>query len=490
MITLREEKIMKLLNEQSKNIAEHVPERLKRISVLIMYRFAINGICDGMYICNRIANVCGQGDGEGIFTGDGTCSSREDYIRIARALRIAYASCIQFDDIEELADILETGELTYYKAMNSIDRQRRMIKKALKTMTGFEKEKLERRYDALTKTMRELAEDAREFRKAEKERGQITNVYVHKSLADQITRLLNTLPETEEDCFKEDDTITADKHFHNGKRISIELRGVKYEPGRGNLPYTQAVLYDNDTVLVKTERDIEFFKTWILEHDGIEYHAHVQPKTAVFMDAESRELNSIKNKNVKEMDYPKNLIYAVGVNDYKNLIHNVIALCENNLKDEQLKGLEHVISILNDTEQAAIRLYFEEKYTLRHAGELMNLSGERIRAIIAKALRKMRQEKNLNCILYGVTEAQKIESEKTEKIFATERPVREITLDEIKPSVRLYNALYRCGVKTLGELSDMTIERFRKIRNIGRNSEREAVELLNRYGLSFKDSSN
>lgn len=83
-----------------------VPEKLKQIASLIMFRFNIHGNCDGMYLCNVMANQSGSGDGCGIFNSDYVNPSvAADFIRNA------YKCNISSDDMEELTYIIEQADL-------------------------------------------------------------------------------------------------------------------------------------------------------------------------------------------------------------------------------------------------------------------------------------------------------------------------------------------------------------------------------------------
>lgn len=66
----RDQELADTLEEHFKRMFEghEVPGNIRRAACLAMYRFTINGICDGMYICNTIANESGCGDGQGNFT--------------------------------------------------------------------------------------------------------------------------------------------------------------------------------------------------------------------------------------------------------------------------------------------------------------------------------------------------------------------------------------------------------------------------------------
>ena len=106
-----------------------VPERLKDTAIAIMQRFTIYGICDGMYICNKIAHTCGIGDGNGIFTGDDITEIH----RVAEALQSAYGCNICKSDIEELEDIITTGKLNKEKAKRGIKKYISNCRKEMKT---------------------------------------------------------------------------------------------------------------------------------------------------------------------------------------------------------------------------------------------------------------------------------------------------------------------------------------------------------------------
>lgn len=92
--------------EEKEHFKKEVPEKIKQIASLIMFRFNIEGLCDGMYICNVMANCSGSGDGCGHFSSD--------YINTplaAAALRGAYGCNIYTSDMDELCQIIDTNDL-------------------------------------------------------------------------------------------------------------------------------------------------------------------------------------------------------------------------------------------------------------------------------------------------------------------------------------------------------------------------------------------
>lgn len=88
--------------------------------------------------------------------------------------------------------------------------------------------------------------------------------------------LLETEPETESDCFGEDESITYSATFQDGCRMCVDICGVQYEEGSSNLPYTQAVLYDQTgNQLSYTEPSDGIDGPWELEANGNTYVAVV-----------------------------------------------------------------------------------------------------------------------------------------------------------------------------------------------------------------------
>lgn len=95
-----------------------VPERLKNTALVIMNRFCIRGLCDGMYICNAIARTCGIGDGCFTFySGDIT-----DYPKVAAYLQSSYGCNIFVEDLPELEEILRTGKPDKEQALAGIQK--------------------------------------------------------------------------------------------------------------------------------------------------------------------------------------------------------------------------------------------------------------------------------------------------------------------------------------------------------------------------------
>lgn len=84
-----------------------VPENIRKRVSLIMRRFTITGLCDGMYIANCIAYDNGTGDGKGHFQ-EGEIT---EVSKIVNFLMGAYGCNIFPCDKETLEDIIANGTL-------------------------------------------------------------------------------------------------------------------------------------------------------------------------------------------------------------------------------------------------------------------------------------------------------------------------------------------------------------------------------------------
>ena len=82
---------------------------------------------------------------------------------------------------------------------------------------------------------------------------------------------LTAEPKSESDCLGEDEKISHTVKFDDGKEMDIEICGVQYEEGSSNLPWTQAVLYENGCEVAVSEPSEAFDGEWSLDDDGNTY---------------------------------------------------------------------------------------------------------------------------------------------------------------------------------------------------------------------------
>lgn len=99
---------------------------------------------------------------------------------------------------------------------------------------------------------------------------------ISRSGLAHIKHLLSYEPKNENECFGEDETISVTAKYPNGYQMDIKLCGVQYREGESNLPWTEAVLFDeNCSQVAVTDPYDEFDGSWVLYADGVEYNALV-----------------------------------------------------------------------------------------------------------------------------------------------------------------------------------------------------------------------
>lgn len=59
-------------------------------------------------------------------------------------------------------------------------------------------------------------------------------------------------------------------------------------------------------------------------------------------------------------------------------------------------------------------------------------------------------------------------------------------IEKLNLGIRTYNCLKKAGINSLGDLADMTEERLRKVRNLGKSSIEEIVTEMQEYGIYLK----
>lgn len=189
------------------------------------------------------------------------------------------------------------------------------------------------------------------------------------------------------------------------------------------------------------------------------------------------------------------------------------------ITDDQEKGIYMAIDKLTEREKRSVLMYYKDGLTYKEMGEKENTTRERERQVAAKALRKLRHPSRWKMIKYGaegyklkrlgkdlVEEKARLDRievelgrrkdllEKEMKAMGIDSVTEEISpeteVDETGLSVRTCNCLRRAGIRTIGELQDYIkeheLDSLDYIRNLGRISKKEIVELLKKNNISFK----
>ena len=232
--------------------------------------------------------------------------------------------------------------------------------------------------------------------------------------------------------------------------------------------------------------------------------------------------------NADDKAFPENLVYAI-YGDY-----GPKQLCK-----DQVDGLKYVLSMFDERERSMVLLRYRDGLTYDEIGKKCGLSGTRVSQIIAKTLRKCRMPFRGNYIKYGYAvgsgkvtaeieaKYKEIENAKRKQLaeLNTEIDILTQNLNEIRTiigdkypliisklhsmhrvqvqngyysilelydrgelSVRTRNILIKRFGKdaTLKNVADCTEEEVRRWRNTGDKTVVEIHNLLNRYGITFR----
>lgn len=213
-----------------------------------------------------------------------------------------------------------------------------------------------------------------------------------------------------------------------------------------------------------------------------------------------------------ELPYPLNLY-----NDMHILDDNKIELP---ISTDQMNGLEKaILDSLNNKEKSCIIQYYKDELSLAEISEQYGVSRERVRQIIAKGIRKLKNPNAKKLILFGIRgsgllkremELDDLEKtlEKREQIIADhaslintklkivapelqqEENLKKIELEDLGISTRAYTCLRRSNIRNLYDLSKMTLKELFAIRNMGKHTVDEIIAAMRRYDITPKEETN
>lgn len=199
--------------------------------------------------------------------------------------------------------------------------------------------------------------------------------------------------------------------------------------------------------------------------------------------------------------YPFNLAMAIFGN-------------EGDARRVYVPGIYAAIETLTEREADILRKRYYNEMTLRGIGQLYGVCQERIRQIEAKALRKLRHPaksnmfrsvlpeeiKELKIMHQNLSREYELLAKAFEALSAKPAELkviasmadlavtRQTLIEDLNLSVRSYNCLRRAGIKTLGNIADMTMDNLMCVRNLGRKSANEVVAVVKSYGISIRES--
>lgn len=158
----------------------------------------------------------------------------------------------------------------------------------------------------------------------------------------------------------------------------------------------------------------------------------------------------------KRKNYPENLLSALHLNEMlgTNIEYE-------KLTSDQIRGVEYIFSRLTEREQLVLSHYYKEGMSRKAISEKYQLSENRIRQIIEKALKKLRVKEWLFYVANGY-EANK--NQRKELLKAEESRfcrARDITdqdhiyyqgIDKLNLPTQPYNSLLRANIQTIRDL--------------------------------------
>lgn len=180
---------------------------------------------------------------------------------------------------------------------------------------------------------------------------------------------------------------------------------------------------------------------------------------------------------------------------------------EYDLPHDFAGSLEYVLGGLPERDRRVIRTRFHDEKTFGEIAKSENLSPERIRQITTKAIKKLAHPIRRDYLIYGVKgmENRAVQRAVSQQLNSAIKIILDISerlgvalpdslsslnlmkVDELNLSVRAYNCLYRAGKRTLADVCALTLDELAKVRNLGKNSFDEIVEVVHKHNLKFKD---
>lgn len=207
----------------------------------------------------------------------------------------------------------------------------------------------------------------------------------------------------------------------------------------------------------------------------------------------------------KDFEYPQDLIYEI----FRDDEDIDIVYIEQNFDE----NFEYILNTLSEREVLVLDGYYRKGYVLESLSFQLDVTRERVRQILMKALRKIKHPSRRSYLKYGVkvkrlqSGVKELEEELTRlynekisiikelniKIAGFEEEQKRISdnvlfkeIGELDLTVRTYNCLNRARLKTIGDIVKKTEDDMKKIRNLGKKSLKEIREKLYQFNLDFK----
>lgn len=153
------------------------------------------------------------------------------------------------------------------------------------------------------------------------------------------------------------------------------------------------------------------------------------------------------------------------------------------VSDGDFEKVKEVLSLLPSREKTVIELrlglYTEKQYSLKELGEELTVSGQRVKHLQDRALRRLRRPNHLRELppLFGFALP-----ERSLMYLADGVMNPKASIDELDLSARARNALRRANICSVNDILNYPKENWPKVRLLGAKSMKEVVEKIRAVG--------
>lgn len=174
--------------------------------------------------------------------------------------------------------------------------------------------------------------------------------------------------------------------------------------------------------------------------------------------------------------------------------------------------MQSQIDRFKDRDKGILYMRYKEKMTYDEIGNIIGISGTRVRQIVGIMLIRLRRPQVLakaksysyyDVIKYNESyselQRRNRELEKAIMLYSNNSLSRDklgglvkvidvmaMDIDKLGLSVRAYNALDRANIKCLGDIRNLNIDELRGIKKMGNKTVQEVLNMLNEYGIELR----
>ena len=187
-------------------------------------------------------------------------------------------------------------------------------------------------------------------------------------------------------------------------------------------------------------------------------------------------------------NYPENLIRTVCLDE------------DMEINDDRLLGLNEAGEMLLEREKDVLKMRFRERLAFSEIANRTNVPAKTIRRVYNRSIRKLRQSDRIDLIKLGLKAAEEerkssIEAEISSDRAAFQRALKKagnpdlelMTVQDMRMSPRVTNALLRGHIETLGDLW-ITMQRhpeeYDRLHGIGEKAKEEIHSRLMELGFT------